>query len=98
MHFMIITFFRNQDGAAVYRRMREEGRLIPEGMTFKSSWATADLTRSFQVFECEDVTLIQRWVARWADLCGFEVVPVVTGAEASAALALDDPGPASAAA
>ncbi|MFG1347734.1 DUF3303 family protein [Xanthobacter autotrophicus DSM 431] len=91
MHFMIITGFRNQDGAAVYRRMREDGRLIPEGMTFKSSWATADLTRSFQVFECEDVTLIQRWVARWADLCSFEVVPVVTGAEASDALAADEP-------
>lgn len=92
MHFMIVTGFRNQDGAAVYRRMREEGRLIPEGMTFKSSWATADLTRSFQVFECEDVTLIQRWIARWADLCSFEVVPVVTGAEASDALAKDDAG------
>lgn len=90
MQFMIITFFRDQDGAAVYRRMREEGRLIPEGMVFKASWATADLTRSFQVFECEDVTLIQRWVARWSDLCGFEVVPVVAGAEAASALALDE--------
>ncbi len=90
MQFMIVTGFRNQDGAAVYRRMRNEGRLIPDGMTFKYSWATADLSRSFQIFECEDVTLIQRWVARWADLCSFEVVPVVPGLEASNALALDD--------
>ena len=91
MQFMIITFFRDQNAAAVYRRMREEGRLIPQGMVFKGSWATADLTRSFQVFECEDVTLIQRWVARWADLCAFEVVPVVPGIEAASALALDEP-------
>lgn len=89
MQFLIITGFRNQNAAATYRRMREDGRLIPEGMVFKASYCTADLARTFQIFECEDVTLIQRWCARWSDLCDFEVLPVVSGAEAAAALALD---------
>ena len=28
--------------------------------------------------EADDVTLVQRWVVEWADLVGFEIVPVAT--------------------
>ena len=37
--------------------------------------------------ECEDPRLFDEWVARWGDLVEFEIVPVVTSAEASASLA-----------
>jgi hypothetical protein len=87
MHFMVVCGFRNHDARAVYTRMLDEGRLIPsEDMKFVQSWATADLSRTFQVFECNDVTLLQRWVAAWADLCTFEILPVVTGLDAAKAL------------
>ncbi|MGH6719999.1 MAG: DUF3303 domain-containing protein, partial [Alphaproteobacteria bacterium] len=33
------------------------------------------------------VTLLQRWVAEWCDLCDFEIIPVVTGKETADALA-----------
>jgi hypothetical protein len=36
--------------------------------------------------ECEDVTLLQRWVAAWSHLIEFEIVPVVVGKETAAAL------------
>jgi len=84
---MVIEHFRNQDAKAVYARFREKGRLMPEGISFVASWVTADLGRCFQVMECDDVTLLQRWVAEWADLVGFEIVPVVPGKETAAALA-----------
>lgn len=35
---------------------------------------------------CDDVTLLQRWVAEWCDLGGFEIVLVVSGRETAAAL------------
>ena len=86
MQFMVIEHFRNQDAKAVYARFREKGRLMPEGITFVASWVTADLGRCFQVMECEDVTLLQRWVAEWRDLVAFEIVPVSPGKDTAAAL------------
>ena len=86
MVFMVIESFRNQDAKAVYRRFRDKGRLTPEGLTFVSSWVEADLGRCFQVMECDDVTLLQRWVAEWSDLVDFEIVPVVPGREVADAL------------
>jgi hypothetical protein len=32
--------------------------------------------------ECDDITLLQRWVAAWEDLTEFEIVPVVHGGSA----------------
>ena len=29
--------------------------------------------------ECDDITLLQAWVANWEDLADFEIVPVVGG-------------------
>jgi hypothetical protein len=87
MQFMVIETFRNQDGKAVYRRFRDKGRMVPEGVTFVNSWISADLGRCFQIMECDDVTLLQRWVTEWSDLIGFEIVPVVPGKDTAAALA-----------
>ena len=89
MQFMVIEHFRNQDAKAVYARFREKGRLMPEGIGFVASWVTADLRRCFQVMECDDVTLLQRWVAEWSDLVQFEIVPVTLGKETAAALSPD---------
>lgn len=87
MLFMVIETFRNQDGKAVYRRFRDHGRQAPEGLKYVASWTTADLGRCFQVMECDDVTLLQRWVAEWSDLVDFEIVPVTSGAATAEALA-----------
>jgi hypothetical protein len=86
MQFMVVERFRNQDAKAVYRRFRERGRMMPEGLTFVSSFVAADFSRCFQVMECDDVLLLQRWVADWSDIVEFEVVPVVAGKETAAAL------------
>ena len=36
---------------------------------------------------CEDQAILTQWIARWDDLAEFEVIPVVTSAEAVATLA-----------
>ncbi len=87
MTYMIIERFRDGDAVPVYRRFRDEGRLAPEGLRYVASWVTQDFERCFQVMECEDDRLLSEWMSRWKDLVDFEVIPVVTSAEALTALA-----------
>jgi len=87
MTFMIIERFRGGDPVPVYRRFREQGRLAPEGLRYVSSWVTEDLKECFQIMECEDRDLLDAWVSRWNDLVEFEIFPVITSADAQAAVA-----------
>ena len=86
MLFMIIEHFAEGDPLPVYRRFRAEGRLAPEGLEYHGSWVASDLTRCYQVMECAERPLLDEWMARWADLVRFEVVEVITSADASAAV------------
>ncbi len=81
MLYMIVETFK--DSAAVYRRFRERGRLAPDGLKYVSSWITADVTKCYQVMECDDYRLLDEWMAAWRDLIDFEVVSVITSAEAA---------------
>jgi hypothetical protein len=87
MLFMVIEKFRDQDAKSVYRRFQNKSRLTPDGVTFVNSWVAADLGRCFQLMECDDIALLQKWVAAWSDLVEFEIVPVVSGKDTAAALA-----------
>jgi len=84
MLYMVIETFRNGDPVPVYRRFRERGRLTSAGLDYVTSWVTTDLRRCYQVMETDDPTLLDEWIARWADLADFEVVPVLTSAVAAA--------------
>ena len=87
MQYMIIESFRGGDPVPVYRRFRDRGRLAPEGLRYVSSWVTQDLTRCYQVMECEDRALLDQWMANWRDVTDFEVISVMTSAEAAASVA-----------
>jgi hypothetical protein len=87
MLFMVVERFRDRDSAAaVYRRFAERGRLLPRGLRYVSSWVAADLTRCFQLMECDDARLFDEWIACWDDLVEFEIVPLVPADEAGARL------------
>ena len=88
MLYMVIERFKSRDAAtAVYARFAERGRMLPEGLTYIDSWVEDDFGRCFQVMECQDRGLLDQWMANWSDLTDFEVIPVVTSAEAAAAVA-----------
>jgi hypothetical protein len=87
MLYMIIERFRDGDPVPVYRRFRDKGRMAPEGLTYISSWVTRDLTTCYQVMETEDRALLNQWMAAWNDLTEFEVIPVMTSAEAAQSIA-----------
>ena len=93
MLFMVIERFRDHDGAAVYRRFREKGRMLPEGLKYVDSWVEVNGNRCFQLMECDDVPLFQQWVARWNDLVDFEIVAVRTSQEAAARHESEGNGP-----
>jgi hypothetical protein len=76
MLFMVIERFKGRDPAAVYARLREQGRGLPEGLRYVDSWVEANFDRCFQVMECDDAAVLQRWVLQWRDLVEFEIVPV----------------------
>ncbi|HEX8845696.1 MAG TPA: DUF3303 family protein [Pyrinomonadaceae bacterium] len=81
MLFMVIERFKDGDAEAVYRRFRERGRMLPEGLKYIESWTEAAFDRCFQLMECEDPNLFGEWVSRWQDLVEFEIVPVLTSKE-----------------
>jgi hypothetical protein len=85
--YMVVEHFRGGNAVPVYRRFRDEGRLAPDGLRYVSSWVTDDFRRCYQVMECDDRALLDQWIARWDDLVEFEVFPVVTSADAAAAIA-----------
>ena len=88
MLFMVIERFRNADAVAtVYERFREKGRLMPEGLKYVDSWIEPNFHRCFLLVECDDPSLIQRWVLKWHDLIDFEVVPVVPSKETAEVVA-----------
>ena len=86
MLYMIVEHFRDGNAVPVYRRFRDQGRLAPDGLRYVGSWVTDDLRRCFQIMECGDPALLAQWTARWKDLIEFEIIPVVTSAEALAAV------------
>ncbi len=85
MLYMIIEEFHDGGPAPVYQRLRESGRLAPDGLRYVESWVSQDLTRCYQLMECNDRALLDEWMSRWSDLVHFEVVPVVTSEQAATA-------------
>ena len=88
MLFMIIVTYRDNDMIPVYERVRDRGRMLPEGVKYLDSWVEPNFARCFQLMECDDLRLLQEWVLQWRG-CGvsFEIVPVVTSAETRAVVA-----------
>lgn len=87
MLYMVIERFRDEGAVPVYRRFRDKGRLAPEGLEYVSSWVDLDLRVCYQVMRTHDRALLDAWIANWQDIVSFEVVPVMTSAEAAATIA-----------
>lgn len=79
---MVIETFHPGKVKALYQRFEERGRLLPEGVRYVSSWIDDEVTRCYQVMECDDPALLHEWMDHWNDLADFEIIPVLTSAEA----------------
>jgi len=78
MLFMVIERFRDNDMVPIYRKVRDSGRMIPEGLRYIDSWVEPNFSRCFQLMECDDLRLFQEWVLQWRGFgATIEIVPVV---------------------
>ena len=82
MLFMVIERFKNRDGAAIYRRYKDCGRMAPDGLKYVNSWVEPNFDRCFQLMECDDPKLFDEWMTNWNDLVDFEIVELITSQEA----------------
>ena len=80
--YMVVEHFK--DAPAVYRRFRERGRMMPEGLVYVSSWIDGSFERCYQLMETADRSLLDQWMANWNDLMNFEVHPVMASKDAAA--------------
>ena len=83
MLYVVIERFKEGSTADIYRRFREKGRMMPEGLEYISSWIDLGFKTCWQLMQTEDVALFDKWTANWRDLVDFEIVPVRTSAEAA---------------
>ncbi len=82
MLFMIIERFRDNDMVPIYQRLRDEGRLLPDGLTYIDSWVEPNFSRCFQLMACDDLALFESWNLRWRGSgATLEIVAVVGGAD-----------------
>ena len=82
MLYMIIEKFRSGKVKELYQRFQEKGRLMPEGLAYINSWINEDVTCCYQVMETNDVDKLHEWINNWKDLSDFEIIPVITSAQA----------------
>jgi len=82
MLFMIIERFKDNDMLPTYRRLRDGGRMLPDGLTYLDSWVEPNFSRCFQLMETDDLRLLQEWILMWRGSgTTFEIVPVVRSKE-----------------
>jgi len=76
---MVIERFRDNDMLPIYKRVRDEGRKLPDGLTYVDSWVEPNFSRCFQLMECSDLRRLQEWALQWRGSgARFEIVPVVS--------------------
>jgi len=82
MVYMIIEYYHPGKIKELYRRFDEKGRMLPEGVHYINSWINEDVTVCYQVMESDSVDKLHDWISNWNDIVDFQVIPVISSAEA----------------
>ncbi|MGH9775425.1 MAG: DUF3303 domain-containing protein [Candidatus Acidiferrales bacterium] len=81
MLFMVIERFKLGVLGAIGERFRQQGRMLPEGVSYHGSWVDTVGSRCFQLMEATHLDSLKPWMRRWDDLMDFEIVPVMNSAD-----------------
>ena len=79
---MIIEKFHEGKVKALYQRFDEKGRMVPDGVKYIDSWINEDVTICYQLMESRTKELLNNWIEQWKDLADFEIIAVISSAEA----------------
>lgn len=85
MLFMVIEKYKDKE--AVYKRFREKGRMMPDGVSYVGSWVSADGNICYQINESLNEELLHEWASNWTDITDFEFIPVISSREMSEKMA-----------
>lgn len=72
--YLVIERFKNED--SVYRRFRDEGEMLPEGLLVVGSWDDDKFEMCYQLMETAERKQFDEWTPNWSDLMDFEIYPV----------------------
>lgn len=56
--------------------------MLPAGVEYINSWIDLDLATCYQVMESDSPDKLEEWATHWQDIVDFEIIPVITSAEA----------------
>jgi hypothetical protein len=84
MLYMVIEHFRSGKIKELYKRFDEKGRMMPESVNYVNSWIDENIETCYQVMESPSEKELKDWISHWDDLVDFEIIPVITSAEARA--------------
>lgn len=56
--------------------------MLPERVNYICSWADSTINTCYQVMESDSEEKLSTWISYWNDLADFEVIPVISSAEA----------------
>ena len=62
MLFMVIERFRDNDMLPIYKRVRDEGRSLPQGLKYIDSWVEPNLV----VVEIRVISVLRAVISAWA--------------------------------
>lgn len=82
MLYMIIERFHHDKVKQLYQRFAEKGRMLPDGVEYINSWISEDVSICYQVMKSDSPAKIREWINNWNEFADFEVIPVITSAEA----------------
>ena len=82
MLYMIIEKFHQGKIKQLYERFDERGRLMPDGVNYINSWIDINVETCYQIMESKSEEKLLEWVNNWNDLADFEIIPVLTSAQA----------------
>ena len=78
---IVIEKYKNKE--AVYKRFREKGRMMPEGVSYVNSWVSEDGNTCYQINEAQNEELLYEWSSNWNDVTDFAFIPVISSQEMS---------------
>ena len=82
MTFMVIEHFYTNKLKELYDRFDKKGRLLPDGVSYVNSWIDENVRTCYQIMESPSIELLMEWIKQWEDLAEFEIIPVISSAQA----------------
>jgi hypothetical protein len=82
MVYMVIEKYRPGKAKQIYKRFEEKGRMMPDGLNYINSWINEQVSICYQVMEADSVAKLNEWISHWNDLAEFEIIPVISSAQA----------------